>query len=367
MRKMLKFIIPLVCLLALSSCSTVPKTVYRPWNRILSDQEIQIGAVISIFVETKSTPLLGSEKLVEERIKEKATALLQRRGFLIRDNNPEYNLKITYQVIPGVEEITFTKNYSSGSYEAYSKSNNLGVILAQSISTAFTQNAVLSQTTSVKRDIYTHLVSCELINQNGQLVWKYDSKTNAESIDILNVYTPLLQIAISSLPSSVEIIPMVAKLKQERFNDFVNLFIINRFYMCPALPNYIQIEDSKGYDNQSSDNHQNSSWVKRSDQPALMAFIDLLETAEYAIPNSSEKKWKKPTDNMLWKNVTLMGRYRLGNNDTPVNAVIMLKGTPNCYVVSSARLVSDQEYAKLQEKHDHWVGRLKEYFNFYED
>ena len=62
-----------------------------------------------------------------------------------------------------------------------------------------------------------------------------------------------------------------------------------------------------------------------------------------------------------------MGRYRLGNNDTPVNAVIMLKGTPNCYVVSSARLVSDQEYAKLQEKHDHWVGRLKEYFNFYED
>jgi len=30
-------------------------------------------------------------------------------------------------------------------------------------------------------------------------------------------------------------------------------------------------------------------------------------------------------------------------------------------------LVSDQEYAKLQEKHDHWVGRLKEYFNFYED
>jgi len=343
MRKIFTLVTPIVCLLALVGCATVPKTVYRPWNRTLSEQEIPVGAAISVSVETKSSPMLGSEELVEKRISEKATSLLQRRGFTISDNNPQFNLKITYETVPGVEEITSTSTYSGSSSAVYYRSTNWGVMLAQMISGAINQSAVKTQITSVKHEVYSHLIACELLNQSGHQVWKYDTRNSTANIDILDVYTPLLQIAFSSLPTSGEVIPRVDKLRQGRFEDYYSMYIQNRYFMCPALPNYIKTDERTAYDNYNS----GLLGLKASDR--------------------SEKSWQNPTDRNLWKGAKLIGRYRLGSEKTHVNAVIDLKGTAESYIVSSARLVSDEEYARLQEQYDRWIGRLREYYDFFED
>ncbi|MDD3143015.1 MAG: hypothetical protein PHG32_02345 [Candidatus Cloacimonetes bacterium] len=351
MNKILFFL--LVSLL-LAGCATVtvPRTVYRPWSRTISGQDIQAGSEISVTVHTQSTPLLGSEQLVENRIAEKATALLERRGFSIRDNNPQYKLKITYQVAPGVKEYTSTSTYSGSKSATFTRSTNLGVMLAQTVAAAMTQSAVQTQITSVKYDVYNHLVSCEMFNQSDHLVWKYDSRTSTGNIDILDVYTPLLQVAFSSLPSSGEVIPRVPKLKYGRFDDFAKMYIKNRNFLCPALPNYIKMAQY--------------IWSE-SDQAAILAFLDLLETAEYAIPNNTRRSSRNPTDIYLWTKVTLIGKYYLGNDTTPVNVVILLSGTESSYEVTTARLVSDEVYAKLQEHYNQWVAQLRDFYDFYED
>lgn len=355
-----------VCMF-LAACATVPQTVSRPWNRTLTDEEVPTGASVSITVETIATPLLGSEELVEKTISGKAAALLQRRGFSISDSNPQYRLRIAYKVTPGVRETTSYSSYSGAKYAAYSRNTNLGVILAQSVSAALMQNVTRTQATSIQYDVFSHLISCELIKQSGQLVWKYDSGATTGSADILGVYTPLLQVALSSLPTTSEVIPRVRKIKEDRFNDFADLYLRDKYYMCPALPNYITLLDpADARWDYYAGGYQYNLGIG-SDRAALMAVVDLVETAEYAIPKGSQSLWKNPMDKRLWTSVTLMGRYLLGSDDKPVNVVVGLEGKPTSYVVKYFRLVSDNEYQEQQERYNQWIAQLKEFYDFFED
>lgn len=355
MKKIL-FLVLASLLLAGCATVTVPRTVYRPWSRTLMDQDIQVGASMSVSVETMSSPLLGSEKLVENRIAEKATALLERRGFTFRDSNPQYNLKISYQVTPELQEVTSNSSYSGSRSAAYTRSTNLGVMLAQSVAATSTQNAVQTQTTSVKYEVYSHLIACEISDQSGKLVWKYDSRADYSSMDILDIYTPLLQVAFSSLPTSGEVIPRVPKMKTGRYTDYASIYVKDKYIMCPALPNYIIMSEYGQSVDRSASLRDRYGIENQYDGEAMLAFLDLLETAEYAIPGKHG-----------WEEATLMGRYIVGNYATPVNLVIDLKGTPSCYIVQKARLVNDKEYSQLQQVFNQWIQRITEYFDFFED
>jgi hypothetical protein len=353
----------LACLF-LSACAFVPKTVSRPWNRTLSDQEIPVGSVIAVSAETKSTPLLGSEALVEKKIADQATALLERRGFMVVDREPTYSLNIIYDVSTNVKEYTSTSSYSSGYAMSYQSHSGFGVILAQAVSAMMMRSVTSTQTTSIEYDVYTHLLTCEIRDQNNRIVWKCDSKVDTGNIDILGISNPLLQMALSGLPRSGEVIPRVAKLKTGRFSDYVRFYVDDRYFMCPALPNYIRMGQTL-----SQSNTQEPSLYgieSKKDEVALLAYLDLLETAEYAIPGKSPKNWDNITSSNLWHNVTLIGRYYLGDDQIPVNVVIHLKGTPDYYYVNSVSLVSDQEFAEYQSLHSQWIAKLEEFYDFYE-
>ena len=57
---------------------------------------------------------------------------------------------------------------------------------------------------------------------------------------------------------------------------------------------------------------------------ALSAYIDLIQTAEYALPQGKEKN-TNPLDRDIWSKVQLGGIYYLGNDDIPRKILINLK------------------------------------------
>ncbi|MDD4309735.1 MAG: hypothetical protein PHO32_05100, partial [Candidatus Cloacimonetes bacterium] len=136
---MRKYIFYAVLSAVLCSCSVVPVSVELPWNRSLSEENIPAGAIIAIEVQAQSTPLLGSESLVEREIANKAASLLTRRGYLIADQNYQYKLNIYYktQLQPRTSNSYSSYEGNSASSATYSSvgrySWGYGVNLAQSI------------------------------------------------------------------------------------------------------------------------------------------------------------------------------------------------------------------------------------------
>jgi len=369
MKKLLYFVILSAVLFG---CTTVPISVPLPWNRSLSDENIPAGAVIAIEVQSQSTPLLGSESLVEKEIADKAASLLTRRGFKIADQNYQYKLKISYQIDYSLKSSSYQSNYTSNSYSSYNKSTSggYGVILAQMVALSFATNKSVATTFINDYDVYYHTIACEFLTQQNRIVRKYDTRVESKDIDILRVCGPLLQIAFSELPKVENIYPRVPKLNEARFSDFIGVSIRGRRFRCPALPNYIRFATGSGDSQSISSFNQSalsSSLIRGFEHSeATMAYLDLLETAEYALPACNEKLWVNPVYSEVWKKVVLIGKYYLGSDAQPVNVIVYLSGTPDCYIVTSCQLVNDDVYTLYQNKYNRWVQKLSEFYNFFQ-
>lgn len=355
----------IVVTLVICSCAQVPRNVNRPWNRSLSENPIQIeiGSKVSVIVKSIETPLLGSDELINNEIGEKVRDLMERRGFFITDANPEYTMSVLYRTIQKAKNTTFTHNENRSNMFAASYASNYGVLLASSMASTLA-GSVSNTTHSVQMEqtVYQHTIGIEIFAASGREVWHYDTLTENGSVDILEVYTPLLQIALSGLPSSHKVIPRVKRLRPERFADFASMNLLSGNYMCPALPNYISFTKYRNY-NSSQSRYSGFVLPNVENREATLAYLDLIETAEYAIPK--KKNWKWTLDSSIFSEVSLIGRYYLGNDTTPVNVFIELKGTPSSYIISRARLINDNDYAVLTKVYVDWVNSLKNYFNFY--
>ncbi len=361
----------LFVLLFVIGCAQVPKPIGRPWKRTLSAKEIIPGSSMSLSSECLSTPIIGSHSLEEGEVLGITSDLLERRGFIITDKNPRYKMKIVYQTDHDQKDVNSTSCYYDQMTGTYSTNNNsfgFGVQLAQSVYLIRAQSQKTTISTDYSTDRYTHYLACEIYTSDNELVWKNDTFVETGSVDILGALTPIVQIAFSDLPSTRLVVPHVRKLKRYRFDDFAKLFLNSRKFMCPALPNLIsfQINDTRNQSNFET-YVNNVTYPGISDPTAILAFIDLLETAEFAIPKGSKEDWADPTEASIWASAVLIGRYYLGNNTTPVNVVIELKGTSDQYLVESCRIVSDNEYASYQSMYDSWMETLSMYFQFYVD
>lgn len=354
-------------LVLLVGCAQVPKSVSLPWNRSLSKSMIVPESRISLWVECESTPLLGSDQLVEDEIATTVKELLTRRGFIITEQNPKYKMKVQYQTEITKQKILMSSSYASsstGNYGSGSDYSGLGVMFALAMATASASNTSYLKTIDIERDMYKHRLACEIYSESDEVIWQNETYVDSYQIDILNGYIPLLQIALSSLPSTNAVIPRVKKLNKDRLQDFANINLNRTKFMCPALPNHIRFVNSRYYDDNS---HSKSGRLGIADPQAIMAYIDLLRTAEYAIPSGTEKDWKNPTQKTLWKKATLIGRYYLGQDESPVNVVICLKGNPNYYTVDKCRLVSDEEYQGYLNQYNAWKLALVNYYSFFEE
>jgi len=360
----MKNIIYLVAVaILLNACAQVPLSVPRPWNRTLSERPVEPGSKVSIVVKTMETPLVGSDEMVNNEVLIRAKDLLERRGFIVTDLGPDYTMSIVYRTDSKLKTTTYTSNDSRAFSFMSSYSPGLGVILAGSLSTLLASAAATSQqTVKIEHTLYLHTMACELKTDDGNEVWKYDTLIENHNIDFLPVCSSLLQLAFSGLPSTHEVIPRVKKLRPGRFEDFAKLYLTKNYFMCPALPYLIKF-------NSVSTNTQDGLTGSVKDvenTEATLAYLDLMETAEYAVPAGSKKDWKDPTDLKIWAKASLMGKYYLGNDAKPVNVLIELKGAEDSYKVIKAKLLSDDQYLSYQAKYADWVDALKIYYNFYE-
>lgn len=351
-----------ILIIVLAGCSFVPRSVGRPWSRTLSNIEIVPGSRVSVIAECTETPILGSDQLVNNELKATATELLQRRGFVISDQNPDYTLKIFYKTTRTEEETSVQTNESTsnmGSIFAVSGSSGYGVMLAQSLGLIMANSTSRAQSITRKYEAYKHQLTCEMYSNQDYPIWKHDTETKSKDINILSYSKSFLQMAFTGLPSTKANTPVVPEFKKDRLDSFTNMYLVDKYFICPALPNYIVFNT---YLKTREDYQARGITASES----LMAFLDLLQTAEYAIPYGSGTDWNNPTQSRLWKQATLIGKYRLGESKTPINVVISLVGTPNSYEVKECKLVSDVEYMLYQSRYDAWKKALHDYYQFYE-
>jgi hypothetical protein len=167
---------------------------------------------------------------------------------------------------------------------------------------------------------------------------------------------------LSSLPSIQTMKPEIGKIKESHVDNYFTLKCLEqRWYTCPALPFKIYMI------HWPTDNYMPDfrlPWGMK-DTYALAAYVDLIQTAEFALPDGDAKDWSNPFNIDLWKRVTLGGQYLIGPEKKPVNVIIKLSGESNGYYIDSANVVSDKDYALFQQKLSNWERAIKDYRDFY--
>jgi hypothetical protein len=100
------------------------------------------------------------------------------------------------------------------------------------------------------------------------------------------------------------------------------------------------------------------------DVKALAAYVDLVQTAEYSIPEGGGK-WSNPLDSSLWKKVLLGARYYLGSDTSASNIFIELYGQTDGYKLEKCWIGTDKEYSQFQDKLAKWQRALSDYYDYY--
>jgi hypothetical protein len=226
-------------------------------------------------------------------------------------------------------------------------------------------SAAITVRTPEQTVFYTHTISIELSNKKGDVLWESDTTWDSNELDVTHHIIPTLQIMLSSLPSDQSFRPEIPEIKDSHVGNYYRLACKDVWFTCPALPDRILFEHS--YINITSSTFHNGTAIPNNvkNQNALAAYVDLLNTAEYALPNAHEKQWKDPLDISLWSQVTLGGQYYLGPAKTPVNIIIELSRQLDSYYIDECKAVSDDEYAVFNNKLTTWRKTLHNFFDLY--
>jgi hypothetical protein len=218
---------------------------------------------------------------------------------------------------------------------------------------------------------YIHTVSAEVYNNRNICIWKSESTWKSINLDINDNILFALQLMYSDLPYDNHNAPEIAEVKNDHVINYYKLTVEDLWFSCPALPYMITFPKilNRNSNNNKVPIESPSVFIHRcmdkNNRNAFAAFVDLVQTAEYAVPSGSGS-WNNPLNELLWKKVTLGGKYRFGTNKTPINILVNLKGEEYGYVVDRCLVVSDSEYAEFQQKLTDWQKVLQDYYDIYE-
>jgi hypothetical protein len=360
-------ILPIVALLC-CACATAPvREAWRPWVRTQGEREaLQPGAALSINVAGETSPLLGGEELLQEALRGQLALLLERRGFRVVEAGSEAAVALRYRTT--AQERTssvFTATQrqfqlqSTGSAAGSASSGGLGVAIATAVARAASSSS--STVTQVTRSetVYTHVLALEIEDAASTALWKGEASWESALPDLQGVAGYALRLLCAELPTLDEPQPVPA-VKRDRYDDFLRLEIRDRSFASPALPNPVS------FYNHGREQQAFVDPIEAEAQFAMPAFLDLLQTAEYALPEHRRDGWSNPLDPQLWRRVTLGGRYLVGAAREPVAAMIDLTGNAGGYRVARCWLAGDDEYARFQADLSQWRERLREFFDVYE-
>ncbi len=349
----------------LVGCSTAPAVrVAQPWRRSLtSGPPIRIG-VVKIETEGKTFPLLGNERLLADSIGKNLAYLLARRGFVTADSAHDYLVQVAYKTERRERLQSYSSVATSSTSASVSRSESgagatlgLGVSIARAIGALVGKSETVSQQTTEQVTSFSHTISVEIREKDGQVVWKGESTWDSSELNLISGIIPALQLVLSDLPADPSIQPSVPEVRADHVENYFKLECKDRAFTCPALPYWIWLKRPRFADEEMPREVRNPY--------ALAAYVDLLQTAEYAIPSGDEEDWKFPLQPSLWGRATLIGQYRLGPSGRPVNVVIKLVGSEEGYYLDECMAVSDQEYAAYNQRLLKWRGALEDYYDVY--
>lgn len=259
-------------------------------------------------------------------------------------------------------------------YGQFYSVNNLGISnyfgYGVNIANAVSSSRFSSQNMSINQIsesiMYRHNITVEIYNKfikYEKLIWKGEAIWESPSLEIRNGAQIAFQILFSNLPSDPDYRVIIPEVKESHRNNFYRQYCYERWFACPALPFRIRFDDIayQGASRISTNAKIPSSIVNPE---TLSAYVDLIQTAEYALPLGS-KNWENPTDEYLWSKAKLGGLYYLGSNNKPVNILIDLKGSSTGYVIDKCWIATDEEFSKFQHDIDRWRANLINYFDFY--
>lgn len=350
-------------------CVTVPTLrVSQPWIRSLESQH-QVQPIKSVKIEISGTtsPLLGNEELTAHRLRSNLSYLIRRRGFNITDNFPDYILRLTYKTERSAK-LHFTSAVSSSNLNAYAiatgsgagATSGLGVSIARAVSAVVSRSTTVSSQTAGESISYTHTISIEISDREGSLVWKGESTWDSPELNIISRIIPALQLLLSDLPADRTIRPEVPEIKESHVLNYYRLECEDVWFTCPGLPYRIQFSE------RSKTLEQKRSLPRSINNPsALAAYVDLIQTAEFALPDGNEKDWKDPLKVSLWKRTTLGGQYLVGPSKKSVNVLIKLVGKSDGYYVDDCRVATDQEFSNFNARLAQWSKALQDYYDVY--
>lgn len=149
------------------------------------------------------------------------------------------------------------------------------------------------------------------------------------------------------------------QVKKSHALNFYKLQCERVSYSCPALPYRISF--------QQLDQGVEATALPSSieNQEALPAYVDLLTSAECALP-LGQSDYDNPLLTTLWSEVELGGQYLLGGSTSPVNIIVHLTGRPSGYEVDDCRIATGKDFAEFQKKLAKWKQALQIYYDVYQ-
>ncbi len=364
---LLIYLVIMSLLLVLTGCATTPTVrIWQPWTRIIeSNTSIPLNSKVKIVVEGETLPLLGNNVLLQNDIKKKLKYLLERRGYDIVTDNSHFTLILKYKT-----ERHDKLNSSSSMYSSNDNSSillttsgaltslGLGVSVAQTISAISNHSLAIYQNSTKTIKTYTHIISVEIYNEEKNLLWQGESYWDSSNIDLQTDIKSSIQLITSNLPKDKEYIPIVSQVKKGKGNNYYFLYCMNKWFSCPALPYLITFNSYQ----EIVDDYIPASI---NNPNALPAYVDLIQTAEFALPLGL-KDYSNPLKNSLWSKVQLGQEYEISSNKT-IKILIKLKGDKRGYEVTKCWIATNEEFSEFENRLNKWRESLIEYYDVYKN
>ena len=355
----------LIATLCFNGCATTPDVrIWQPWIRTLSSESsIPLNSKLNIKVQGDTYPLLGNENLLENEIEKNLEYLLERRGYKIVSENPDFFVILKYKTERrdklNSSSLFFSSNnsvFASSTVSGACATSGLGVSIARAVSALSTQSKVLAQNKTEILKSYTHIISIEILDKNKNIVWQGVSTWDSLNLNLQTDIKPSIQLILSGLPTNYETVPQVPEVKKGKENNFYKLICKGYWFSCPALPYKISFSSVESDDRDIPYSVENPQ--------AFSAYTDLIQTAEYALPLGT-KDYSDPLNRSLWSKVQLGGKYYLGTDKKLIKVLIKLKGERSGYIIDKCWIATDEEFKNFENLLMKWKKALTDYYDIY--
>ena len=356
----IKFFTAIFLVVLFTSCATTPKVqAPRPWTRTLGQaQSVESGSSIYIDVSGDEEHLLIDNSLMDNSVYNVIKQQLSRRDFKIISsrNDAEYILNVKYQSEDIQVMQTEVSSFQS-SYQESASASGYGVLAASAVAEQASSNQSATQAEVSTQTAYRHTLGFSII-QNNQTVWTGESTWKSSNVDISSRIKSTTQQLLSKLPGYGEVTPTVKAVNPEKKNNYYNLFIKGNSFLGPSLPYEIVFSSS------TDPRSEESKIDGISNAQILQAVVDLIQTAEYALPK--EPNFENPISTSQWAKVNLGGEYYIGNDNEKTYIIVDLVGDNSGYIIDNASKVSRQEYNRFLNELKKWQNALANYFQVFE-